>query len=200
MNKSKLRKTLRARRNALAPAAQRRAARGLAAMLRALPAFARSKRIALYFANDGEIDPARAWELCAARGKQCYAPVIIAGKKAGEKKRLRFARVSARTRMSPNRFGIREPDVPAHEMIDARDLDLALLPLVGFDRRGNRIGMGGGFYDATFAFKRARPSAPPQLVGLAHEIQRVARIGADNWDIPISAVVTERRIYRCGAA
>ena len=85
MNKSKLRKTLRARRNALAPAAQRRAARGLAARLRALPAFARSKRIALYFANDGEIDPARAWELCAARGKQCYAPVIIAGKKAGEK-------------------------------------------------------------------------------------------------------------------
>jgi len=195
MNKSELRNKLRARRREIAPAMQRLAASGLAEKLQTLPAFASSKRIALYFANDGEIDPARAWDICISRDKHCYAPVIV--EEAGEKKRLRFARVSKQTRMSPNRFGINEPDVPPGELIDAHELDLALLPLVGFDRRGNRIGMGGGFYDATFAFKLARPAAPPQLVGLAHEIQRVGSIDADNWDIPISAVVTERRVYQC---
>ena len=79
MNKANRRKTLRARRNALAPAAQRRAARGLAAGLRPLPAFGRSKRIALYFANDGEIDPARPWKICAARGTPRTAPGLIRG-------------------------------------------------------------------------------------------------------------------------
>ncbi|MGR3913769.1 MAG: 5-formyltetrahydrofolate cyclo-ligase [Gammaproteobacteria bacterium] len=201
MNKSELRTMLRARRNAIAPAAQQRAASGLAARLQTLPVFARSSRIALYFANDGEIDPARVCDFCAAHGKHCYAPVIAQeGAAAEEKKRLRFARVTENTRMSPNRFGIAEPEAPPGDFLDAHELDLALLPLVGFDRRGNRIGMGGGFYDATFAFKRAAPAAPPQLVGLAHEIQRLPRIAADNWDIPISAVVTELRVYQCAPA
>ena len=187
-----LRKSLRRRRNALGPAHQARAAANVVERLTALPAFRRSERIALYLANDGEIDPAEILRWSLAHAKRCYAPVI-----AGRADPLRFAEITARTRFENNRFGIAEPVVPAERLMAARELDLVLVPLVGFDRHGNRIGMGGGFYDRTFAFKKTRPGRLPQLVGLAHEIQRVDEIDADNWDIPIAAVVTERRVYRC---
>ncbi len=185
---------MRGRRNALGAARQARAAADLAERLQTLPVFRRSYRIALYLAEDGEIDPARALEWCLADGKRCYAPVIP----GVAEKTLRFAEITAHSAFARNRFGIAEPAVPAAALIDARELDLALLPLVGFDRRGNRIGMGGGFYDATFAYKKASPGSRPRLVGIAHEVQRVARIEADNWDIPIDEVVTDRRVYRCG--
>ena len=197
--KSALRKRLRERRNALEGGVQARAAVDLVARLQALPAFRRSGRIALYVANDGEIDPAGVVAWCLEHGKRCYAPVIVGGEsdRNRNQNRLRFAEITARTVFQNNRFGIAEPAVAAAQLIDARELDLVLLPLVGFDGCGNRIGMGGGFYDATFAFKKSSPRSLPKLVGLAFEIQRVENIAADNWDIPISSVVTERRIYQC---
>lgn len=177
---------LRRRRNALDDDRQAQAAAGLAAQLRSLPVFARSRRVAFYLANDGEIDPGKALHWRLAHGGRCYAPVIVAGEKT-----LRFAEVTAHTRFYRNRFGIAEPRVAAGQLLEGRELDLALLPLVGFDRHGNRIGMGGGFYDATFG------DDAPELIGLAHESQRLDRIRADRWDIPVSAVVTDRRVYHC---
>lgn len=198
--KSGLRKRLRLRRNALDRAHQERAAGNLAAQIKVLPAFRQSERIALYLANDGEIDPAGvlAWSL--AHGKRCYAPIIVDAGGNARKNTLLFAEITTHTSFQNNRFGIAEPAVPFDQLLSARELDLVLLPLVGFDRRGNRIGMGGGFYDTTFAFKKTSSSnftGLPRLVGLAHEIQRVENIDAERWDIPISAVVTDRRIYRC---
>jgi len=177
---------LRQRRNALNAHRQAQAAAGLAVQLRALPVFARSRRIAFYLANDGEIDPGKALDWSLAHGSRCYAPVIVAGEK-----KLRFAEITAHTRFDRNRFGIAEPRAADGQLIEGGELDLALLPLVGFDRHGNRLGMGGGFYDATFG------GDAPELIGLAHEIQRLERIHADHWDIPVSAVVTDRRIYHC---
>ncbi len=191
--KIELRKMLRQRRNALDRAHQQRAAENLVSQLQALPAFQQSEYIALYLANDGEIDPARVLRWSLAHGKRCYVPVIMGGKKSA----LRFAEITAHTRFQSNRFGIKEPAVPADQLISARELDLVLLPLVGFDRRGNRIGMGGGFYDTTFSFKKTGPQNLPRLVGLAHEIQRVDTIDTDHWDVPISAVVTDQRVYEC---
>ena len=193
LKKSALRKMLRRRRNALDRAQQAQAADDLAAQLQSLPAFRRSESIALYLASDGEIDPGRALDWSLAHGKRCYAPVIIAAKKNA----LRFAEITAHTQFHDNRFGIAEPLVDTEQLIDAPELDLALLPLVGFDRHGNRIGMGGGFYDTTFAYKKTNPNKSPRLVGLAHEMQRVEKIDAENWDIPITAVVTDRGVYEC---
>lgn len=196
--KSELRKLLRQRRRALGPAQQAQAAADLAEQLAALPAFGQSESVALYLANDGEIDPAEAMRWRLDRGKRCYVPII--GGIGGEGNVLRFGEVTPHTRFRRNRFGIAEPALSADELIDAGDLDLVLLPLVGFDRRGNRIGMGGGFYDTTFAFKQRRPHALPRLVGLAHEIQRLDEIDAENWDIPIAEVVTDERVYQCESA
>ena len=198
--KATLRAQLRRRRRALDAAQQAQAARDLAAQLQQLPAFARARRIAFYLACDGEIDPAAALAAALARGAQCYAPVI-----ADDGKILRFAEITARAEFRAGRFGIAEPVAADRDLLDARALDLALLPLVGFDRRGNRIGMGGGFYDATFAAiagagAGATTGRGPLLVVLAHEIQRVDAIDAEAWDIPLTAVVTDRRIHHCAGA
>jgi len=195
--KATLRAQLRRRRRALDAAQQAQAAQDLAAQLQQLPAFARGRRIAFYLANDGEIDPAAALAAAIERGAQCYAPVI-----ADDNKILRFAEITARAEFRAGRFGIAEPVAADRDLLDARALDLALLPLVGFDRRGNRIGMGGGFYDATFAPAGAGATTGrgPLLVGLAHEIQRVDAINAEAWDIPLTAVVTDRRIHHCAGA
>jgi 5-formyltetrahydrofolate cyclo-ligase len=91
-----------------------------------------------------------------------------------------------------NRFGIGEPRGPR---LPWRRLDLVLLPLVAFDAGGGRLGMGGGFYDRTFAALRARRGQwqRPALVGLAHGFQRVAALPREAWDVPLAAVATERR-------
>ena len=97
--------------------------------------------------------------------------------------------------MKPNRYGIPEPmDTQPRS---ARQLDLLLIPLVGFDSAGHRLGMGGGYYDATLAFLRHRRHwRKPRLLGVAYECQKVEALPHDPWDMPLDAVLTERRLYR----
>lgn len=192
--KRQLRRQMRARRRSLSPAQQRRAALALAQQLLRLPAFMRSKKIALYLPNDGEIDPQplaqKAWRM----GKHCYLPVLHPLKP----RQLIFIRYRPDTRLFPNRFGIPEPDPRRHSWLPPESLDLVLLPLVAFDREGGRLGMGGGFYDRTFAFKkRTLPyKTKPQLVGLAHSCQEAELVARDTWDLPLSAIATERELIR----
>ena len=91
-----------------------------------------------------------------------------------------------------NKYGIREPESPT--LVDANCLDVVLMPLVGFDRTGNRIGMGGGFYDRTFQFLSGRKKTKPLLIGLAYSIQEVANIPNRPWDIPLNFIATENEI------
>lgn len=76
-------------------------------------------------------------------------------------------------------------------------LDLIILPLVAFDLSGNRLGMGGGFYDRTLSFKHQRCHwKGPKLIGIAHELQRVDLLPVNDWDIPLDAVITEQKLYQ----
>lgn len=192
--KRQLRRQMRARRRALTPAQQRRSAQALARQLQRMPAFIRSRKIALYLPNDGEIDPRplakKAWRM----GKHCYLPVLHPLKP----RQLIFIRYRPDTPLYPNRFGIPEPDLRRHSWLAPESLDLVLLPLVAFDREGGRLGMGGGFYDSTFAFKnRTLPrKTKPQLVGLAHSCQEAESVARETWDIPLSAIVTERELIQ----
>ena len=98
--------------------------------------------------------------------------------------------------LAPNRYGIPEPRVSARELMKAEDLDLVLLPLVAFDKRGNRLGRGVGFYDKTLAFlHRRRHLRKPHLLGLAHDFQRLSAVPTDDWDVPLDGVVTDRAVY-----
>ena len=107
---------------------------------------------------------------------------------------MRFVEMRGRQRV--NRLGICEPE--GSRIIGARWLDLVFLPLVGFDTRGVRLGMGGGYYDRAFAFRRWRTAwHTPRLVGLAYSFQQVEEIVAAPHDVLLDAVITDRGVVRC---
>jgi 5-formyltetrahydrofolate cyclo-ligase len=191
-----LRKTLRARRRALGERPQRDHACRVSHLLRCELAYMHARRIAAYWPTDGELDPRPLLNDALARGKAAYLPVL--GRRIGARPavKLRFVRWTTGETLRPNRFGIPEPTRRGRHIRPARQLDLILLPLVGFDSACNRIGMGGGYYDRTLAYLRLRRYwRRPRLIGVAHECQRVEKIEPRPWDIPLDAVVTERRIY-----
>jgi 5-formyltetrahydrofolate cyclo-ligase len=165
-------------------------------LLRRNVRYLRARRIAAYWPTDGELDPRPLVHQALARGKTAYLPVLGSAFGHAGMTKLRFARFRPGERMCPNRFGIPEPRFRGRNTRPARDLDLILVPLVGFDSDGNRIGMGGGYYDRTLAYLRTRRHwRRPRLIGIAHECQRLEKIAQRPWDIPLDAVVTERRIY-----
>lgn len=188
--KQQLRRQLRERRHALTPAQQQQASLLLLRQLMKLPQFMRAHHIALYIANDGEIDPTVIAHQLWKMEKHTYLPVL----RPGKSKELWFVEFTADTVLNPNRYGIAEPDHRQEHRLPAKLLDAVLMPLVGFDSSGARLGMGGGFYDATFAFKHKKPTGKPYLIGLAHSCQQVEDLHTDSWDIPLFAIATETGI------
>ncbi len=148
-------------------------------------------RIAVYAALPWELDAGPLIALAESRGCRIFLPRIDRRRESGA---MRFVPKQARWRY--NRLGIAEPH--GHESLGSRWLDLVFVPLVGFDRRGVRLGAGGGFYDRAFAFRHLRRAwHAPRLVGLAYAFQEVERIDAAAHDVLMDAVVTEKGVIRC---
>ncbi|MFQ6021940.1 MAG: 5-formyltetrahydrofolate cyclo-ligase [Acidiferrobacterales bacterium] len=190
--KLELRRALRVKRTALSPAKQARAAEQLAANVTGTEFFQASQRVACYYPNDGEIDTRSIMERIWDLGKTCYLPVVPEARDGT----LWFAPVQPDTPLSPNRVGIPEPVVVEDLFVRASMLDLVLLPLVGFDSNGNRLGMGGGYYDRSLAFLREQGDRRrPYLIGLAHDFQRVDQLPESPWDVPLDMVITDKAIY-----
>ena len=184
-----LRQQLRRARRQLSASQQRHAALGLSRQLRQAPVWQGARRIAFYHAIDGEIDPGPALRQAWRQGKACYLPVLHPIRE----NHMVFVRVWPGSRLVYNRWGIPEPKPAFKHSISPRRLDLVLMPLVGFDEAGHRIGMGKGFYDRAFAFRRNKRHRPA-LVGLAHECQQVAGgITPSVWDVSLDALATPRR-------
>ena len=183
-----LRREMRARRRSLGDAERRAAAAALAKRLSGTGWFRNSATVAAYLSNDGEIDLAPLIERAWAAGKRTFLPRLFGP-------RLWFLPFHARSALDRNRFAIPEPREPARRRIHPLFLDLVLFPLVAFDSRGNRLGMGGGFYDRTFEAVRRRTAwQGPKRVGIAYEMQRVDGLRATDWDVSLDAIVTERAI------
>lgn len=186
-----LRRELRASRRALTPLQQRQASQRLFRQLAQHPLFRRSHHIAFYLANDGEIDPYPLLCLAQRLGKQCYLPVVS----GWPSQRMRFQRLQPSQRWERNRFGIQEPVSNPSLQTDPWRLSLVLMPLVGFDQDGNRLGMGGGFYDRAFSYRqRHKKLSRPTLLGLAHACQEVTQLPAAAWDIPLDGIVSDQQI------
>ena len=156
---------------------------------------ARVRDVAAYVASDGEIDPMPALRQLARRGVRIWLPVLTRHPQANGNG-LHFARMPARASgragWQRNRFGIAEPRTRQRRA--AWTLDLLWLPLVGFDRHGQRLGMGGGFYDRLLAGLAQRPTHPG-LIGLAHALQQVDMLPVAAWDQPVDAVVTDLGLH-----
>ena len=176
-----LRQTLRQRRRSLSRHQHQQAAKKLALRLANHPWFGRSQHIAFYQAADGELDTHYLLRLALAYGKTCYLPVL----RRFPKQQLGFVRIQRHSRLYKHRFGIKEPRYGRR--VFSYQLDMVCLPLVGFDRHGQRLGMGGGFYDRSLASYKNRAVLN---VGLAHDCQQVERLANAAWDIPLHAIFT----------
>jgi 5-formyltetrahydrofolate cyclo-ligase len=180
-----LRRKLAKRRRSLPIATRRKMNRSLCRHVLGAHGFRNARTIAAYFPFGAEPDLLPVLRIAHRQGKDCYLPRIRSDLA------LTFHRWTPDASLAVNRFGIPEPapDTPAR---DTRFLDLVLTPLVGFDHHGNRIGMGAGFYDRTFAFRhRNRNWQGPLLIGTAWECQRADSIPAESWDVPLDGIVTE---------
>ncbi|WP_252177298.1 5-formyltetrahydrofolate cyclo-ligase [Endozoicomonas sp. 4G] len=189
MDRASLRKQLRHNRQSLSAEQQLAAAKKLSSVVCGSEAFRQSQHIALYLASDGEIDPGFIAEAIWRQDKFCYLPVLD----QEQPDRMYFQIYRPDSRMVENRYGIAEPELDLEKTVKPEALDLVLMPLTGFDEQGNRLGMGGGYYDRTFAF--LAKSSKPILIGLAHECQKVSSIPVADWDIPMNGVATEKQLY-----
>ena len=187
-----IRQQIRTLRSSLSLSESQQAAHRMAKRAAILDIFTHARHIAGYIAVNLEMDPAPLLTLALARGKSVYLPVL-----QSKQEPMVFApyRPGAAV-LKPNRFGIPEPDVPSEQMLPPQSLDLVLTPLVAFDSSGSRLGMGGGFYDRTFAFAHGHKSKKrPYLLGLGYEIQKVSKLISEPWDIALDGIVTEAAFY-----
>lgn len=176
-----LRRELRERRRRLPAAARIAAAESLAARLSALPFAPTAGHVAGYWAMDGEI-ALHVWQLRLSPALRYCLPVL------SDDGILRFAPWRPGDDLVANRYGIPEP--AGAESLPAEAMALIVTPLVGFDPGGHRLGMGGGWYDRTLAFRRDR-RAPPWVVGAGFSVQRHDALPTEAWDVPLDAVCTE---------
>ncbi|HEY6942681.1 5-formyltetrahydrofolate cyclo-ligase [Dokdonella sp.] len=188
-NRAVLRKALRERRAAL-PAAERiAAAQAVVAQLEQVPEFMTDRRIGGYWAVEGELPLAALIGGMRARGQQYCLPVV------GADRLLRFAPWRPGDALATNRFGIPEPAFAPTHLLAAGELDVVLVPMLGFDRNGHRLGFGGGWYDRSFAFLAARADVgKPVLVGVAYAWQEIDALDAQPWDVRLDYVATEREL------
>ncbi|MBU0499754.1 MAG: 5-formyltetrahydrofolate cyclo-ligase [Gammaproteobacteria bacterium] len=182
-----LRKHLREARRALAPRTRLSNEIRIAESLARLPIIQRSRWVALYQSDDGEVDLTLFQRHLLKSGKRPCLPVL----RPGRVNRLWFAPFAPDKPLHLNRFGIPEPDTRRQPPLRLRAIDVILMPLVGFDASLNRLGMGGGFYDRTLASHAWSRWRRPRLIGIAHECQRVHALETRPWDIPMDFVVTE---------
>jgi len=186
MSTPSLRHTLRQRRRSITPAKRESFDFLINQHLQKSGALLRSSSIASYLANDGEPSVTYSIHACSKTPLQHYLPVI-------SKTQLKFAQYSFGEPLTNNVFNIPEP--LSKRLLPARLLSCILTPLVGFDNQGNRLGMGGGYYDRTLNFmSRPRCRKSPLLIGIAYSVQKVETIKPRHWDIPLDAVITENGV------
>jgi len=187
-----LRRELRDRRRALPASTRIAAANALADRVLESPFFANrsSGHVAGYWAMDGEIGLHALQLRLPATFTWCLPLLHAEGS-------LRFWPWKPGDALVTNRHGIPEPDVDPAGALAAVDMSVVVVPLVGFDARCHRLGMGGGWYDRSFAF-RHRAAPPPALVGAAFEVQRIDAIAAAEWDVQLDAVCTDGATYLAG--
>ena len=182
--RASLRRPFKQRRLDLPAAARLAAADAVAARFRDDPdRFGHPGYVAGYWAMGGEL-PLHALQMKLYPGQVWCLPCVRADNTLG------FAPWRAGDDVRPNRYGIPEPDVPEGAWLRPEEMHVVLLPLVAFDAAGHRLGTGGGYYDRSFAFRTAAP-APPLLVGIGYDFQRVETLPAETWDVPLDAALTE---------
>lgn len=192
MKRSEIRDLVRKKRNSLSLKEQKIAANTIKVNLSQLLNSHNNAKIALYLSNDGELNTSKLIDKLQEDKHEIYLPVIHPFTLGN----LLFQKYEKNSPMKANRYGIFEPELNCSHVCPVSELDIIFAPLVAFDDSGNRLGMGGGFYDRTLARYYTEGWQKPLLIGIAHNCQKVESLPIESWDIPLKTIVTPEKIYR----
>lgn len=180
--KQQLRREIEAQRIELKPQWLEAASARIAANFQDLEAFPSAKIIALYMSLPGEVELDALFELCWNLGKHTCIPVFDASSNI-----YKMAEISTESQFKIGNYGIREPISPI--LTPMNNIDLIAVPGVAFDRNGNRLGRGGGYYD------RLLDGFPGVAAAVAFEFQVLSHIPCEAHDKPVNAIVTEIKSF-----
>lgn len=193
--KAQIRKTIRKRRKSLTEHEQQLFARKLAnhvlTHIKAIKSddTQTNLKIAIFLSMDGEIGTNDTIQALWQQNCEVYLPRIH----PFNPKQLIFLRYEHHTKLIKSKLGMFEPELNCQQLCPVSELDIIFTPLVAFDAKGHRLGMGGGFYDRTLAPLDNQNSAAnykPRIIGLAHNCQQVEQVPTQSWDLPLSQIIT----------
>ncbi|MFA9487423.1 MULTISPECIES: 5-formyltetrahydrofolate cyclo-ligase [unclassified Mannheimia] len=175
-----LRQSMRAKRLSLSESQQVHSSHSIIPHAISLIESYQASHIAFYLPFNGEISPLPLMNSLLEQGKKLYLPILHPFTSG----QLLFVNYHCKTSLKFNRLGIQEPVLDVRNIIPLQELEMIFTPLVACDNAGNRLGMGGGFYDRTLA------QAPHIIsVGLAHECQQVEQLPIESWDMPLNHII-----------
>ncbi len=193
--RAQLRTDIRQQRRLLSVSTQEQAMLTVHKRLITHPKIQQAQHIAIYLANDGELDLTQFIQWCWQQDKKLYLPVIHPFSKG----QLLFLHYDNNTIMINNRYGIKEPKLDVRDIYPIKQLDVLLTPLVAFDESCARLGMGGGFYDRSLHswYQRFQHNkyAKPYPIGLAHDCQKIEKVPNASWDIPLPEIITPSKAF-----
>lgn len=170
------------------------AANDLQHQLLSLEHIQNSQHIAGYWPHNNEISPLLFLEKALTMNKKCYLPILI----GDDSLLLDFASYKENSKLHKNKFGILEPEKETDTSLvkHLSELDIILVPLVAFDNKGHRIGMGGGYYDATLnKILDLDFNNRPLVIGIGYSFQEHNDIPTDEWDWNLDIIVTDKNIF-----
>jgi 5-formyltetrahydrofolate cyclo-ligase len=186
--RQELRRQLKSKRNQMGVPEKMAAAQAIAQHILAhLPET--GGHIAGYWACNGEL-PLHILQMRLARNWIWCLPVVQPNRQ------LLFAPWRAGDELTTNQYGIAEPTLASSSCLKPEELSIAVVPMLAFTRQGQRLGMGGGYYDSSFAFRKNILSAP-QLIGVAFACQEIGMLDVQQWDINMDFIVTEQQWINC---
>lgn len=192
-SKNQIRAHIRAQRQRLTPEFQIKCAEQCQQIIINSNILDNKNNIAFYISHNNELNLQPLIEHCLSNNKNCYLPVL-------DNQHLNFVQYDQHTEFELNKYKIPEPITKNKSYcIAAQNLDLVFLPLVAFNKSGQRLGMGGGFYDRTFDFLANSVNnykSKPILIGIAYHLQYIDFIPNEPWDIKIHGVATEKEFIR----
>ena len=186
--RQQIRQQIRQRRRALTPEQQTQFALQAADRMMAYPPVLLAQTVAVFLSFDGELDTLPLIDQLWRAGKRVYLPVLHPFSPGN----LLFLHYHPSSELVVNRLKIREPKLDVRDVLPLAELDVLVTPLVAFDEQGQRLGMGGGFYDRTLQNWQQYRLQP---VGYAHDCQQVDSLPSEEWDIPLPAVITPGKTW-----
>lgn len=189
LSRNDIRRMIRQRRRALTPQQQLDFGQRAATRMLAYPPVVLANTVAMFLSFDGELDTQPLIDQLWRSGKRVYLPVLHPFSPGN----LLFLHYHPHSELMTNRLKIQEPKLNVRDILPLSELDVLVTPLVAFDQYGQRLGMGGGFYDRTLQNWQQHGMTP---VGYAHDCQLVEKLPVEEWDIPLPAIVTPSKIWQ----